>query len=314
MSSPIIDNPFSDPYKKNILDDGTIDSGVLLFSRPYNFSLSGNYSSTSQNIFLHSYDQEIYPPSLSTATGFSVFATATNSSSGYYYMALMKLFNFRAIADYRGTFSITSITASTSSALYNAGKVDPNFLGGTNVTLSSFSASITSLYYYHFGREVIGDRILDGTLTLNNGLSLMAKEPYVAKDAPILSLTSTLYQDSYSAVTRFWVFPDTGELILWSSSGGTLQALSAVSNIQFSNSVAISNITINALLQPEEFNSSANRSFYSRSFADGNTPDTCFSTLIFYNPWGQALATCQIPRTMRKSTVPLDAKIILDIL
>ena len=304
---------------KNILEDGTIDGGNLYFTRPYNFSLSGNqYSLTSMNVYVHSFDNSVYPTSYSSATGISMYATYNNSFSAYFNSMLMKLYNANEIAYLNGKsggiYSVSSMTSSTTSELYNSGRFNPSQFDGSNISLSSFSAAVTSMYIFSFNREVYGDRILDGTWKIYNGNTLLANEFIVQKDSPSFSLSSLLYSTSLTSATKFWVFPDSGLMVAWSSSADTMNALSGISSIQFSNSVVVKNKTINLYIDPNEFNVSDNYSFYDRYLKTGQLSEPRITTIGLYNPWGTLIAKVKLPKAIRKTNVPITIKLVLDIL
>lgn len=309
---------YDDGFLKDILDFGSVDTGTFLFSRQYDFIATGaSLSVTSSNVLTHFYDQDIYPPSLSSVTGSAMFCTATNSSSGMYYVALKRLYDYRALESFQGVFSITALTSSlTSIDFQNTGKFDMNYWQGNPAIYESFSASVTGIYVYNFNKNVYGDRILDNSLSLfTNGVMVAHDDTTIAKNSPIYTLTSSMYYDSSTSVTRFWVLPDIGNVISWSSDGAINDSLSSVNEISFRNSVVITNTTVNLRIEPEEFNVSENFSFYLRDFSAGELPDTWITTIGLYNDWGDLIAIAKPTKPIRKaSNIPLTFKISLDYL
>jgi hypothetical protein len=310
-------NKFIDSYSKNILDGGSVDSGILNFSRPYTFSLTSNYSLTSQNIFSHSFDTTIYPTSLGTATGFSLFCTSANSFSGYYYTTIMQLYNQRELESFNGLFALTTLTAALTASFssvdkFNPYKADNEF---NNLSISSFSASVTGLYIYCFDRSIYGDKIHDGTLQLilNGSNTALAYDTYSYNNVSVYSLTSN-YNDSISSVTRFWVLPDNGKLVLWSSDQNIMNSFTGINVIKFRNSVAINNKTLNLHINPDEFNITENYTYYLNDYATGRAPETWFTTVGLYNPWNELIAVMKVQTPIKKGNVPITIKAILDLL
>lgn len=307
---------FSDIYRKVILEDGTLDKGILTFTRPYSFSLSGaSFVSSAINVYSHTYDSNIYPSSYTTATGFGCYATSGNSFSGYFHTTLMQLFNqniIHAINGPVGIYSTTSLTSSVTSAIYNEGMFNPLLFEGNSISLSSFTATVSSFYVYCFSRDLFGHRMLDGTIKLWAGNTLIAEENGIHRDSFVLSLSSSVYTSSLTGLTKFWVFPENGKIVVWSSSGGTLAALSGITNISFSNSVDVHNYTINVRLEADEYTVSDNQSFYNRYYTRGDLTQPRITTVGFYNPWGDLIAISKLPKPIIKSNIPIDFKFVLD--
>jgi len=315
MSNPI--DAFEDKYIKNILDFGSVDTGLIYFSRPYDFSLSGaSFDLTGvKNVFVHTFDQSIYPSSLSTATGWAVYASKDNSASGYYYTSLMQLFNFRVLANHDGLYSTTSVTSSVSAVNFiNEGKFNMDLFQGDPTIWQTVSANLTGVYVYNFDREVYGDRIYDGSLSMyaNNALVAFDANGVVNRNA-VVSLSSSIYGDSATSVTRFWAMPDIGKIIVWSNDLGTMNGLSSVTEIKFRNSIAVSNTTVNLRIEPNEYNLSDNFSFYLRDYSGGELPDTWITSIQLYNPWNDLIAVCKLQKPIRKTpNVHLTFKIVID--
>ncbi len=307
---------FSDIYTKNIIDDGSIDSSVIKFSRGFTFTLSGNqFSTTSLNTYQHLFDQSIYPSTLTSASGFAAFATSSNAFSGYYYTTIMQLYNRKLLYDWNGLFAITSLTSSTSSNFINTGLLNPNkaFNEFNNISVSSFSANVTGLYIFCFNKEIYGDHIHDGTLKLffSGSSTAVAYDTYSFNNETVYSLTSN-YTDTTSAITRFWVFSDIGKVICWSSNPSILDSFSAITKVEFRNALSIPNLTMNLVLQPDEFQMSDNPSYYLKNYDTGQLSDTFFTTIGLYNPWNELLAVCKLQKPIRKTNVPMTIKLVID--
>ncbi len=294
----------TDNFSKNILENGSCDFGVLELSRPYSFVLSGNtYSTTSLNIFVHTFDSSMYPSSAGgTITGFSAYCTTNNA---------------KALASYDGTFSISSLTSSTTSNLMNSGKFNPNSFNGdfNNVSLSTYSASVTSLYIYNFNRNVYGDKIHDATLQLflSGSSTAFAYDTYSYNNVSLYSLSSS-YVDSTSAITRIWVFCDIGKIALWSSNSSIMNSFTGINKVNFRNSLHVPNVTINLNINQDEYNLTENYSFYGQDYNNGLVPDTWFTTVGLYNPWNDLIAVAKIQKPIKKGNIPITIKMILDLL
>lgn len=305
---------FSDIYIKNIVDDGSIDSGLIYFTRPYDFSLSGNYSSTSVNVFNHVFDQTIYPSTLISATGFSVYASSSNSFSGYYYVSMMKLFNLNEIKHFNGLFATTTLTSSITSSFNNSSRFNPDVSEGDRTIYQTLSSSISAIHLFAFDRNTYGDKIYDGSLSLYMDNVCIAYDSKTIKDTGIYTLTSSLsaYQSTTSSTTKFWVLPDTGLIMLWSSDSSVMNGLTGVNRVVFRNGLGIANTTINIHIDPDEYNLSENYSFYEKDYHSGQLPDTWITTIGLYNPWNDLLAVCKLQRPIRKTRIPLTFKIVID--
>lgn len=309
-------NQFSDIYTKNILDDGSIDSGLITFSRPYNFSFSGaTISTTSANTFLHLFDQSLYPSTLTSATGFGGYCKIDNALSGYYYTTIMQLYNRGLLLDFTGLFALTTLTGSTTTNFMNVDMYNPN--RGNNAfnqySISALTATVTSVHIFCFDRTIYGDHIHDGTLELylTGSTSRLAYDTYSFNNEDTYSLTSN-YNDSTSAITRFWVFADIGKIICWSSNQSIMDSFTAITNIRFRNALDMPNTTVNLSINPEEFKFSDNPSYYSKNYSTGQLPDSFFQGVGLYNSWNELIAVCKFQNPIRKSTVPITVKLILD--
>ena len=196
----------------------------------------------------------------------------------------------------------------------NSGKFDMSLYQGNPAIYQTLSANVTGMYIYNFNREVYGDRIFDGSLVLlNNGTTAAYDNLGISKNSGIYTLTSSIYYDTLTSATRFWVLPDIGKIISWSSDSSILNSLSGVNEIQFKNTVAVANTTINLRIEPDEYNASENFSFYLRDYTSGETPDTFITSIGLFNDFNELLAVCKLQKPIRKSSsYPITIKIILD--
>ncbi len=319
MNSTFYDN---DRFRKNILDGGSLDFGPVEFTRPYSFSLNASqYSLTSRNYFVHSFDSTIYPAGTSSVTGFSVFATSSNSFSSHFYVALMQLYNRGALWRWDGIFATTSLTsavASTTAELYfGSGKFSPEKAAGdfNKISLSSFSATLSGIFIWAFDRSIFGSGIKNGTAALYTTSSTAAVafdggSPFGEK---IVSLTSS-YSDSSVSATRLWLLPDVGIVVGWSSDNSRLSSFSAISTINFRNSVEVMNFTANLRIEPDEFNHSENPSFYFSEYSKGQQSDAWFTTIGLYNRWNELVAVAKCQRPIRKTGVPITIRLVFDLI
>lgn len=295
----IIENQY---YKSTNSEDCEINSGILGLVKNHSIQITPSTSLTSAN----------------TEITYDVLA-ATGSTSAYFYASLMAAYNDGAINGWNGQhkFKWKEVTEKT--------YVDKRISNKTVSAEKTYTETKTfdKLYSFTIKKKFYGDIIKIDSFKIydiNDAVMFYAQQSYDSESIFDVipnpsywgSITSSLTASHYKA----WGLSDRGLVHIWSDNSSFTDSLTAISKISFDGILYFNNITLNFVIQPEEFNNTTNKSFdYYNSNNDSNIVNTTYITSVgIWNNYGELLVVARPSNPIRKYIgVPITLKLSFDL-
>lgn len=291
-----------DDYYKNIEEgDSELNSDLLGLKKSFTFTLSISSSLTG------TFKDMTYDT-----------VNHTNALSAYYHSFIMKSYACDAVSEWNGKHVFE--WSATAQNIPNT-RIQRELV---NVkTLCALTSSLDNIALFTTKMKYSGDNIEPGTFAIYDGngqrmfygkniswttsyFDIMPDHNYYG------SITSSLTSGHYLA----WGLNDYGMVGIWSDNHTLTSSLSAVSSITFSGRLYFHNITANIVIEPDQFNTTTNKSFVEANVA-GDQPkvNTTYITSVgIYNKWGELLIVAKPSHPIRKYLgVPITLKFKFDL-